>query len=69
MAKGSTRSQFRLILMIIVGALAVILAFQNRESVVTHFLMFQVTMPRFLLLLVTAGLGFLAGYLAGAHKN
>ena len=65
----TSRGQIRLVVLILVGAAVMILAFQNHESVETRFLMFQATMPRFALLLLTAGCGFLAGYLFGKRRG
>ncbi|MFP4026689.1 MAG: hypothetical protein ACLFWL_02750 [Candidatus Brocadiia bacterium] len=65
----ASNGQIRLLLLIIVGAAVLILAFQNHESVETRFLMFRATMPRFALLLLTAGCGFLGGYLLGSHRR
>ena len=62
--RTSSWGQLRLIIVIAIGAAAVILAAQNNEPVTTKFLMFEATVPRFLLILLTAFFGFLAGYLA-----
>lgn len=70
MGKGSSSvSQLRIILVIVIGVLAVILAFQNREPVETRFLMFRMEMPRFVLLLLTTGIGFVAGFLLGTYRR
>jgi len=45
----------------VVAAVVLIVLFQNRQSVDTHFLFFTVTMPRAILLGTTAALGFVAG--------
>ena len=62
--RTSSWGQLRLIIVIAIGAAAIILAAQNNEPVTTKFLMFEATVPRFLLILLTAFFGFLAGYLA-----
>jgi uncharacterized integral membrane protein len=64
----TSRGQIRLVLLILFGAAVLVLAVQNHESVETRFLMFQATMPRFALLLLTAGCGFLVGYLFGRRR-
>ncbi|MFO8008198.1 MAG: hypothetical protein R6V05_10725 [Candidatus Brocadiia bacterium] len=64
-----SRGQLRLVAVILIGLAAIILAIQNRETVVTRFLVFEATMPRFALLLLTAGAGFLAGLLAGTLRS
>lgn len=45
----------------VVAVLVLIILFQNRQSVETKFLFFSITMPRAILLMITAGLGFAAG--------
>ena len=67
--KASSGSQLRLIVVIVIGLAAIILAFQNREPVSTRFLMFEVTMPRIALILLTAVLSFVAGYLARVSRR
>ena len=68
--KGSRSGiQIRLVFLIIIGAAVVIVAVQNRQPVQTRFLVFQATMPRFALLLLTAGCGFVAGYLLGMRRR
>ena len=67
--RGSSASQIRLIVVIVIGLAAIILAFQNREPVSTKFLMFETTMPRIALILLTAVFGFLAGYLARGSRR
>ena len=67
MAEERTTSvgQMRLIVVVLLGAVAVVLAAQNLESVETRFLMFRATMPRWALILSTGAAGFVAGWLAG----
>ena len=67
--EGGSASQFRIILVLIIGIAVVILAAQNSEMVGTKFLMFEATMPRFALLLLTTGCGFVAGFLAGTMRS
>ena len=71
MAEDRTTSvgQVRLIVVVLLGLLAVVLAFQNRESVETRFLMFTATMPRWALILGTGLAGFIAGWLAGRLRR
>lgn len=54
-------SKAKLIVIGVVAALVLILLFQNRQSVDTRLLFFTITMPRALLLAITAVLGFVAG--------
>ena len=67
--QATSKGQVRLVVVVLIGVAAVVLAFQNRESVETKFLMFTATMPRFALLLLTAGCGFVAGFLAGTLRR
>ena len=71
MAEDRTTSvgQVRFIVVVLLGLLAVVLAFQNRESVETRFLMFTATMPRWALILGTGLAGFIAGWLAGRLRR
>ena len=67
--RASSWSQLRLIIVVVIGLAAIVLAVQNRELVSTKFLMFEVTMPRIALILLTAVFGFLAGYLARGSRG
>ncbi|MFO8007241.1 MAG: LapA family protein [Candidatus Brocadiia bacterium] len=67
--KTTSKGQLRLVVIIVIGLAAILLAIQNREMVETRFLIFEATMPRFALLLLTAGCGFLAGFLAGTLRR
>jgi uncharacterized integral membrane protein len=67
--KLTSMSQVRLIVVLIIGAAAVILAFQNRDLVDTKFLTFETKMPQFALLLLTAGCAFVAGVFAGTLRR
>ena len=67
--KLTSMSQVRLVVVLIIGAAAVILAFQNREDVHTKFLMYDTHMPQFALLLITAGCAFVAGLFAGSLRR
>jgi uncharacterized integral membrane protein len=67
--KPTSRGQLRLVVVVVIGLVAIILAFQNREPVATKFLMFEATMPRFVWLLLTAACGFIAGLLVGTHRR
>ena len=71
MAEERTTSvgQMRLIVVVLLGAVAVVLAAQNLESVETRFLMFKATMPRWALILGTGTAGFVAGWLAGRLRR
>jgi uncharacterized integral membrane protein len=54
----------RVIGVVVLGILAVILVFQNRDPVETHLLWATVEMPRAVLLLTTFLLGVIVGLLA-----
>ncbi len=66
--ESGSKSQVRIIAVLIVGIAAIVLAFQNREVVQTRVFFWQVSMPRFALLLLTTAFGFLAGFLAGSLR-
>ena len=51
----------KVILTIVILLLALIVSFQNTETVETKFLLMTFTMPRVLLLLLTFTLGFVGG--------
>jgi len=68
-AKPSSRGQFRIIFVIVVGIAAIILVVQNLDPVETRFLMFSATMPRALLLGVTAAISFVAGLVAAGPRR
>ena len=61
--EGSSIAQIRLVIVLLIGLALVIFVFQNREPVQTRFLMFEATMPRAAVLLLTAAISFLAGLL------
>lgn len=71
MAEDRTTSagQIRLMIVILLGLLAIVLAVQNRQSVETKFLVFSATMPRWALILGTGLTGFIAGWLAGRLRR
>ena len=54
----------KLIAAAIISILGIIIIVQNTDPVETHILFFTVTMPRFILLLITALLGFAVGLLS-----
>jgi len=56
----------KLILIIIILLIALVVSLQNTEAVETKFLLLTVTMPRFLLLLMTFTLGFIGGMIAAS---
>lgn len=67
--RTTSKGQLRLIVIIVLGVLAVILALQNRETVDTRILFFTASMPRFALLLLTLAVGFVVGFLAGTMRR
>ncbi len=59
------QSRVRWAIIGIIAVLVLIVAIQNRESVETQVLMMKLTMPRAVLIAVTGGIGFVAGWLTG----
>jgi len=59
------QSRVRWAIIGIIALAVIIIAFQNREPVQTQLLMMEVTMPRAVLIAVTGGIGFIAGWLTG----
>lgn len=57
-------NKIKLIAAAVISVLAIIIIVQNTEPVETQILFFKVTMPRFILLLITALLGFAVGLLS-----
>ena len=62
-------AQVRLVFVLLIGITAIVMAAQNTDPVSTKFLMFEVTMPRAVLLFGTAALCFVAGLLAGRLRR
>jgi len=54
----------KLIAAAVIAILGIIIIAQNTDPVATRILFFTVTMPRFILLLITALLGFAVGLLS-----
>ncbi len=67
--KLTSRGQVRLIVIIVLGVLAVVLALLNRETVETNLLVWTPSMPRFVLLLLTLAVGFVVGFLTGTMRR
>ena len=67
--KPTSRGQLRIIFVIVIGIAAIVLVLQNMEQVDTKFLMFTVSMPRALLLAITAVVSFLAGLVAAGPRR
>ena len=61
--KGSSGSQARIIVILIIGAALVTFVLQNMLLVPTKFLFFEKTLPHAAGLLITALAGFIAGAL------
>lgn len=53
--------KFKQILTLVLSVIALIIVFQNTESIETRLLFFKVTIPRTLLLIINLALGFIAG--------
>ena len=63
-------SKARLIVITAAVVVTLILVFQNTEPVETQILFAEVRMPRAFLLAITAGIGFVAGWLLrGGRKH
>jgi uncharacterized integral membrane protein len=62
-------SKPKLIVVAVALVIAVILILQNTEHVETHILFARVTMPRAVLLVVAAGVGFVAGWLTARLRR
>jgi len=61
--RGKTMMKVKLIIFLVLTVIAVIIVFQNTESVQTKLLFATIVMPRALLLFVTTIIGFAAGVL------
>jgi len=66
---STTASKVRIVALIASIAVIVILILQNTEEVSTKILFATVSMPRAVLLLVTGGIGFLAGLLVRGGRR
>ena len=62
-------SQAKLMTLLITTAAILLVVFQNRAPVQTHFLFFSVVMPQIVLLLIAVGLGFIAGLTVAAQSK
>jgi len=58
--------KFKVILIFVIIAIAVIVALQNTESVDMKILWMNLPVPRMLLVLITFALGFLAGLITAS---
>jgi uncharacterized integral membrane protein len=71
MKNGKTQSgkmqKIKLVALVVIAVLAVIIFFQNRETVETRFLFATIKMSRALLLILTFVLGFVTGLLVTTH--
>jgi uncharacterized integral membrane protein len=61
-------SQTKLVSTLIATAALLIIAFQNRAPVRTRFLVFAIDLPQIVLLLITAGLGFILGLVSASRS-
>ena len=62
-------SKPKLIIIVAISIVAAIVMFQNRQSVETDILFIKITMPRFVLLAITALAGFVVGVLFASKKK
>jgi len=69
MPESRSWSKAKLIVIIIVLLVVIVLVLQNTEEVKTRILLADVTMPRAVLLLVTGGMGFIAGLLVAGFRK
>ena len=60
---GSSMTQLRLVVVLLIGFALIVFVYQNRAPVETRFLMWHATMPRAAALLLTAAVSFIAGLL------
>lgn len=63
------RMRLRTVLLLITAILVLIIVLQNTESVETRILFVTIAMPRVLLLLLMALLGFVAGIFVGKSRK
>jgi len=59
----TTKTKAKIIGAVVLAIIAVILILQNRDSVTTHLLFAEVTMPRAVLLVLTLIIGIVIGLL------
>ncbi len=59
---------YRMIGILVLTCLLAVVVIQNRNQVQTHFLFITIEMPHILLLLLTAGVGFVLGFLVRRSK-
>jgi len=67
--KIASTAQVRIVVILIIAAALLVFVFQNRELVETKFLVLDTTMPRALVILLTAAAGFVAGVLVGRFSG
>jgi len=67
--KSASTGQMRIIMILIIAVALLVFVFQNREPVQTKLLVFEATMPRAIVILVTAVVGFAAGVLVGRFSG
>ena len=60
-------SRWKLIVTVVLAALAIIVVLQNTQSVETKVLFITIAMPRAMLLLVTLLIGFVLGVITAGH--
>jgi len=56
----------KMIIVLVISLIAVIVFFQNTEIIETKFLFAKITMPRFLLLILTFIMGFIVGLITAS---
>ena len=67
--KDASTGQIRIIVILIIAIAVLVFVFQNREPVQTKFLVFEATMPRAIVILMTAVVGFAAGVLVARFSG
>jgi uncharacterized integral membrane protein len=66
---NNAMSQAKFTTLLITTVAILIIVFQNRAPVSTHFLFFSFVMPQIVLLLIAVGLGFVAGLTVAAQSK
>jgi uncharacterized integral membrane protein len=61
------KGRLKLIAILVLLLVIIVVGFQNREDITTRILFFTITMPGFVLLMITALFGFIIGVLFSLH--
>lgn len=63
------KQRLRTIFLVVMGGLWIIFILQNTELVTVRFLMFEVSMSRVILLIITTLIGFTFGYMVHFYRQ